>query len=36
MMNFYLSLHSAQLHNEVAALARHLANNIVEWPHIRH
>ena len=27
--------HSAQLRNEVAALARHLANNIVEWPHIR-
>ena len=28
--------HSAQLRDEVAALGRHLANNIVEWPHIRH
>ena len=27
--------HSVQLHDEVAALARHLANNIVEWSHIR-
>ena len=27
--------HSAQLRDEVAALARHLANNIVEWSHIR-
>ena len=27
--------HSAQLRGEVAALARHLATNIVEWSHIR-
>ena len=27
--------HSAQLRDEVAALARHLTNNIVEWSHIR-